>query len=130
MSSRDETGRLKRVKIWIPSLSLLPAAVFLARSNWTWAAGLAAGGIIILLNLLGTERTARQFVSGQGSGRLLVGLLQFAKLGLTAAAIAALIASGAVSPIALLLGLSSLPAALVFDFFIVPVNKGVGKKEP
>ncbi len=128
MSDRDESARLRRLKIWIPGLSLPAAGAALALSSPRWAAGLAAGGVIILLNLLGTERAARRFLEADGTGKVLAGIFQVAKLGITAAVLAGLITAGIASPFALLLGISTLPVALVFDFFFVPDNKGVEKR--
>ena len=67
-------------------------------------------------------------LAGGGSGRVLVRMLGLFKLGLTGAAIAAIFHWNVASPLGLILGLSALPLALLFDIFIFPVNKGAEKE--
>jgi hypothetical protein len=128
MPPRSNLARIARIRKWILILTLIPAAVALVAGHGSTAAGLAAGGIIILLNLLGTQRAVIQFLEGEGIERLAAGLLWLTKFGITAAVILGLLYSRTVGPLALLVGLGSLPASLVFDIFLFPVNKGEAKK--
>ncbi len=128
MPPRSNLARIARIRKWILILTLIPAVVALVAGYGSTAAGLAAGGIIILLNLLGTQRAVIQFLEGEGIERLAAGLLWLTKFGITAAVILGLLYSQTVSPLALLVGLGSLPASLVFDIFLFPVNKGEAKK--
>ena len=128
MNRSSEGRRLPRLKAWILAVSMAPAAVSLILRSYPYAAGFAAGGIIILLNLIGSERTVRQFLEGSALAKAMAVLIQFAKLLGTAAALGGLVYFEFVSPLALLIGLSALPAGLMFDFFIFPVNKGEEKE--
>jgi len=126
--SRSTTlARVARLRIWILILTLVPAlgALFLGRSHI--AAGLAAGGFIVFLNLLGTQHTVTQMLDGQGIQQIIAILVWFGKFGVTAAVILGLLFSRVVDPIALLIGLGSLPLSLIFDIFLFPVNKGEAK---
>ena len=82
----------------------------------------------MLINLLGTQRTVTLMIEGQGIERAVAVLVWFGKFGITAAVILGLLYSRMVGPIALLIGLGSLPVSLVFDIFLFPVNKGEAKK--
>ena len=128
MKTDDGIRRLRRVKVWILLLSLLPAGILYFRGYERYSAGLVFGGAIVLLNLLGTERVVQGFIAGGGSGRVLVSVLGLFKLGLTGAAIAVIFHWNLASPLGLILGLSCLPMALLFDIFVFPVNKGAGKE--
>jgi hypothetical protein len=86
------------------------------------------GGILVFLNLLGTQRTVTLLVEGEGIGNLVAVLVWFCKFGITAAVILGLLYTNTVGPLALLVGLGSLPLSLVFDIFLFPVNKGELKK--
>jgi hypothetical protein len=120
-------ARVARIRIWILVLTLLPAlgALFFSRSHT--AAGLAAGGFIVFLNLLGTQSAVTQMVEGQGIQSIIAIMVWFGKFGITAAVILGILYSGMVDPIALLVGLGSLPVSLIFDIFLFPVNKGEAK---
>lgn len=123
MITPDGESRLRRIKIWILCLSLIPAVTSLALSSGDYAAGFFLGGILILLNFMGTERAIRSFVAGGGTWRTLIAFLQFLKLGITGAVIALILYWNVASPIAMILGLSALPTGLMFDIFFFPVNK-------
>jgi len=128
MYRRSDLNRVSRLKIWILTLTLIPAAVLWLTDRGPAAAGLAGGGIIVFLNLLGTLRTATLLVEGEALERLVAALVWFCKFGVTAAVILALLYTHTVGPVALLVGLGSLPVSLVFDIFLFPVNKGEFKK--
>ncbi|NOY87041.1 MAG: hypothetical protein GXP52_07040 [Deltaproteobacteria bacterium] len=123
MITSDGGPRLRRIKLWILALSLIPAGVSLAFSSGEYAAGFTLGGVLILLNFIGTERAIQNFVAGDGAGRALIAFLQFFKLGITGAVIAGILYWNVASPIAMILGLSALPTGLMFDIFFFPVNK-------
>ncbi len=127
MSLPREMGRILRLRKWIPILTLLPAAGLVFLGQRSAAAGLAAGGVIVWLNLLGTQRTAQQFIEGEGLERLLAAVVWFSKFGVTAAAVLTLLHMELVAPLALLVGLGTLPVSIVFDIFLFPVNKGEAK---
>jgi len=128
MARPSSIGRVARIKRWILILTLPPAAVALAVGHGTTAAGLAAGGLTILLNLVGTQRAVSKFLEGERFERLGALLLWAGKFGITAMVIFGLLYSGRVGPLALLVGLGSLPVSLLFDIFLFPVNKGEAKK--
>jgi hypothetical protein len=128
MSPRNDFARITRIRIWILVLTLIPAFAALLLGRNLTAAGLAAGGFIIFLNLLGTQRTVAQMIEGHGIDRAVAVLVWFGKFGITAAVILGLMYSRTVAPLALLVGLGSLPVSLVFDIFLFPVNKGEAKK--
>jgi len=128
MPPRSNLDRVARIRRWILVLTLPPAAVALVAGHSLTAAGLAAGGLIVLLNLLGTQRAVTHFLEGEGIERLAALLLWVGKFGVTAAVILGLLYWAKVGPLALLVGLGSLPASLVFDIFLFPVNKGEAKK--
>jgi hypothetical protein len=128
MMIRADAARMRRLKVWIIALSLLPTLVSGALSKAHYAAGFTSGGLLVLLNFMGTERVVRNLFGDSVFGRIIAAFLQLCKLGLTAAAIAGLIHWRLVSPLALLIGLSTLPAALMFDFFLFPIDKGEEKE--
>ena len=128
MSLRSDFARITRIRIWILVLTLIPASAALLLGRKLTAASLAAGGFIVFLNLLGTQRTVTQMLEGHGIDRAVAVLVWFGKFGLTAAVILGLMYSRTVAPLALLIGLGSLPVSLVFDIFLFPVNKGEAKK--
>ncbi len=82
----------------------------------------------MMLNLLATRNTARQITMGTFPGQMVAVFIQFGKLGLTGLVIYFLLRRELADPAALLAGLLSLPAALVFDILFFPVNKGEAKK--
>ncbi len=125
MSNDSRVGRLF---IWIPLLTLVPAAGALAFTEPGVPVGLGSGGILMMLNLLATRNTARQVTMGTFPGQMVAVFIQFGKLGLTGLAIYFLLRRELAAPAALLAGLLSLPAALVFDILFFPVNKGGAKK--
>ncbi len=128
MHPPSEAARINRLRWWILILTLIPAAVAMFMGHLTVGGGLAAGGIIMMLNLLGTQRSAAHLLEGQGIERLVAVIVWFSKFGITAAIILALLYLHMVDPLALLIGLGALPASLVFDIFLFPVNKGGAKK--
>ena len=127
MIPRSDFTRIARLRIWILILTLPPASVALLLGRNHTAAGLAAGGFIVFLNLLGTQHTVTQMLQGHGLQSAIAITVWFGKFGLTAAVILGLLYSGKVGPIWLLTGLASLPVSLVFDIFLFPVNKGEAK---
>jgi hypothetical protein len=127
MSPQSDISRISRIRIWILALTLIPAFAALLLGRGLTAAGLAAGGFIVFLNLLGTQWTVTQITEGYGLERVVAVMVWFGKFGLTAAVILGLLYSGTADPIALLVGLVSLPVSLVFDIFLFPVNKGEAK---
>jgi len=129
MTVRAEAARVRRLKIWIICLSLISAGTALAFGSTRSAAGLITGGLLILFNLIGTEQVVSRFATGNTVTRLAATLVQVSKFGLTALVIAVLLMKSYVSSLGLLLGLTALPAALVFDIFLFPVNKGEIEKE-
>jgi hypothetical protein len=124
----SHNGRIARLFIWIPLLTLGPAAGALVFNNPGVSIGLASGGILMILNLLATRNTARQITMGHFPGQMVAVCIQCGKLGLTGLAIYFLLGWELVSAAALLAGLLSLPAALLFDILIFPVNKEGAKK--
>jgi hypothetical protein len=109
-------------------LTLVPACALLVTGHRLSAAGLASGGLIVFVNLLGTQRTVAKMVDGDAIERTVAILVWFGKFGITAAVILGLLHSHMVGSFALLIGLGSLPVSLVFDIFLFPVNKGEAKK--
>jgi hypothetical protein len=122
LTDTGDQVRVRRLKYWIAGLTLVPCAVLTGTGLVKAAAGYAIGGSIVFLNLLGTERSILAFVSGSGSGRILGLVLYILKLALTAAVIAAGLLTGIVPPVALMLGITTLFVALVFDILIFPRN--------
>ena len=125
---RSDFARIARIRIWIGLLTLVPAGTALLLGKGSAAAGLTVGGVIVLLNLIGTQRTVTQLIEGEGIERFAAVLIWFGKFGITAAAIIVLLISNTVNALALLVGLGALPVSLVFDIFLFPVNKGEAKK--
>jgi hypothetical protein len=125
---RSDLARITRLKIWIPVLSLIPALAALLLGRGLMATGLAAGGSIVFLNLMGTQFSVSHLLEGQGIERIAAVILWISKFGITAAFILVLLYFRLVDPLALLIGLGALPASLVFDIFLFPVNKGEAKK--
>jgi len=128
MPLRSDTARIARLRIWILVLTLMPACLSLFLGYRMSAAGLAAGGLIVFLNLLGTQHTVTLMIEGNGIERLVAILVWFGKFGITAAVILGLLYTRSVGSLGLLIGLGSLPVSLVFDIFLFPVNKGEAKK--
>jgi hypothetical protein len=128
MTLPNEAVRISRLKRWILIMTLIPAAAAGFMGHGKVAGGLAAGGLIMVLNLLGTQYTTSRLLEGQGIERIVAVIVWFGKFGITAAVILGLLYLGTVDPIALLVGLGSLPVSLVFDIFLFPVNKGEAKK--
>lgn len=124
----NEAARINRLRWWILILTLIPAAAAMFMGHITTASGLAAGGLIMMLNLLGTQHSVAHLLEGQGIERLVAVIVWFSKFGITAALILALLYFRIVDPLALLIGLGAFPASLVFDIFLFPVNKGKVKK--
>jgi hypothetical protein len=120
--------RVRRLKYWIAGLTLVPCIVLVGTGLGKAAAGYAIGGSVVFLNLLGTERTVLSFVDGGGGGRFLGLALYLVKLVFIAAVIAAALITGIVSPLALMLGITTLLMALVFDILIFPRNKRDAEK--
>ena len=128
MPPGSDTARIVRLRIWILLLTLVPAGIYLAAGRTQTAAGLASGGLIMLLNLLGTQQTVTRMIEGDAIERAVAILVWFGKFGITAAVILGLLYSRIAGPVALLIGLGALPVSLVFDIFLFPVNKGEAKK--
>ncbi|GBE16089.1 MAG TPA: hypothetical protein ENH32_08645, partial [Proteobacteria bacterium] len=128
MIALDGGSRLRRIKLWILALSLIPGGVSLVLASGDYAAGFALGGAIVLLNFIGTEQIIKSFAAGGGAGSALIAVLQFFKLGVTGAIIAGILYWDVVSPVSIILGLSALPAGLMFDFFLFPTNKRDGRE--
>ncbi len=127
MPPRSEPDRIARIRYWILILTLPAAAVAAATGYRGIAAGLASGGVLILVNLLGTQRAVRGLLEGDGIERAAAVIMWSGKLGVTALILFALLIQHWVNPLALLAGLGSLPVSLVFDIFLFPVNKGEAK---
>jgi len=128
MTLPNEAVRISRLKKWILILTLIPASVAGFMGHGKIAGGLAAGGLIMALNLLGTQYSTSRLLEGQGVERIVAVIVWFSKFGITAATILALLYLHLVDPLALLIGLGTFPASLVFDIFLFPVNKGEAKK--
>jgi hypothetical protein len=120
---------VKRLECWIAGLTFFPGVVLFAAGYSRSATGYIAGGVIVLLNLLGTERSVRSFVEGRGKGRAFVFALYLLKLALTAALLAVILMTETVPPLAVLLGITTLLVALLFDFLFFPRNIG-DREEP
>lgn len=123
MSTDPGKVRLRRIKIGIVIISISSAAAFLA-FDWTgYTTGILVGGGLILINLLGTERAVGSFLTGGGLGKAASSLIYLGKLGATVAIIAMVLATKIVSTIGLIIGLMTLPVALVVDFLIFPEGR-------
>jgi hypothetical protein len=77
---------------------------------------------------MGTQFSVSHLLEGQGIERIAAVILWISKFGITAAFILVLLYFRLVDPLALLIGPGALPASLVFDIFLFPVNKGEAKK--
>jgi hypothetical protein len=119
LTGDGDREKVRRLKYWIAGLTIVPSAALIGTGLYKPAAGYAVGGAIVLLNLLGTERAVLAF---RARGRGLWLALYLVKLTLTAAVIAAVLITGIVSPIALMLGITTLLLALVFDFLFFTRN--------
>lgn len=128
MTGTGDRARVRRLKYWIAGLTFLPGGALFAAGYFRAASGYIIGGVIVLLNLLGTERSVLSFVEGRGKGRIFVFALYMIKLALTAVLIAAVLKTEVVSPLAMLLGITTLLAALLFDFLFFPRNIGEGEE--
>ncbi|MGD8353499.1 MAG: ATP synthase subunit I [Pseudomonadota bacterium] len=128
MTPRSDFARIARLRIWVLILTLIPACVFVFFGRWLITAGLVSGGVIVFLNLLGTQRTVSWLIEGEGIERLAAVLAWLGKFGITASVILGLMHFKLADPVALLVGLGTLPLSLVFDIFLFPVNKGEAKK--
>lgn len=126
MKSHPDGERLKRLKIWIPVLTIGAALLFLALGRQPYTTGILAGGFLIILNLLGTERVVNSFFIEGVLGRVVYGLIYLVKLALTAGIIAGFMIWNIGSSLGLIIGLLVLPVALVADFLVFP---GGGDKE-
>lgn len=120
MTEAGDRERIRRLKFWITGLTLVPSVALAGAGFTRAAAGYFVGGSVVLLNLLGTERSVLAIAGG--GGRFLWVILYLVKLTLTAAVIAAVLIAGVVSPIALMLGIATLLMALVFDFLFFTRN--------
>ncbi len=118
-----DTSRLRRLKLWIVCLTLVPALIIFAAGRNYFALGYFTGGMLILLNLFGIETSVKVFMGAEGSGRILAVIIYTGKLALAAAVVGVVLIKKLASPVALMLGLSILLAALIFDFFIFPMDK-------
>lgn len=122
MSQGNDLSRIKRLKGWIAGLTLLPSAAFLIAGYPRVSLGYFIGGLVVFLNFLGTEQVVVGLVRKKSRGKAFVLLLFMAKLALTAGVIGGALTLDLVSPIALVLGISTFLAALVFDFLFFSRN--------
>jgi hypothetical protein len=122
VSDIGDRARVRRLKYWIAGLTLVPCVVLAGAGFARASAGYVLGGSLVFLNLMGTEKAVLAFVDGSGGGRFLGLALYLVKLALTAAVIAAVLLTEVVSPFALMLGVTTLLMALVFDILIFPRN--------
>ena len=122
MNPGIDLARIRHIKNWIVVLTLLPAAVLLAVGFRKVSAGYFVGGLVVYLNFLGTERAVKAFVERRSKGRFLALLLFVSKLALTMVIIGAVIFLDIVSPVGLVLGISTLLLALMFDFLFFNRN--------
>lgn len=129
MNANPRAAKLRRLKFWMVVLTLAPGAAAAAAGNPPFAIGHLTGGAIIFLNLLGTELTVRSFTGGTRFRSVLAVIAYGGKLAVSAVIAGAVLVFRLASPIGLMTGISTLLAALMFDFFLFPDNKGVGKKE-
>jgi len=124
-----DLARISRIKYWITALTLLPGAALLLAGLGKMSLGYLSGGLVVFLNLWGTERVVMAFVGEKKRGRFFVLVIFMGKLALTAAVIGAVLILDIGSPIGLVLGISTLLMALMFDFFLFGRNIG-SEKEP
>ncbi len=124
MRSSSDKGRLRRIKIWILLITVSLALSFLIFQKTPYAYGVVAGGFLVIMNLLGTERVIGAFFTGGVLGKAAYGIGYLGKLALTAAIIAAVLMKNLASPLGLVFGLLILPVALVTDFLVFPGGPG------
>lgn len=122
MTQGNDLSRIKRLKGWIAGLTLFPTAVLLIAGYPRVSLGYCIGGLVVFLNFLGTEQVVTVLVGKKSRGRAFVLLLFMFKLALTAGVIGGALTLDLVSPIALVLGISTFLAALVFDFLFFSRN--------
>lgn len=127
MPQRNEAVRINRLRWWIATLTLVPGALAALLGRLDIGSGLAAGGLIMVLNLLGTQFSISRLLAGEALERIAAVIVWVGKFGMTAAFIMFLLYFHLVDPLALLIGLGALPASIVFDIFLFPVNKGEAK---
>jgi hypothetical protein len=128
MPLSSEAARIRRLRWWILILTFILALAATFMGNVNVVSGFAAGGLIILLNLMGTQYSVSHLLESQGIERFAAVIIWISKFGITAALILGLLFLHLVDPLALLVGLGFLPVSLVFDIFLFPVNKGEAKK--
>jgi hypothetical protein len=128
MPLSSEAARIRRLRWWILILTFILALAATFMGNVNVVSGFAAGGLIILLNLMGTQYSVSHLLESQGIERIAAVIIWISKFGITAALILGLLFLHLVDPLALLVGLGFLPVSLVFDIFLFPVNKGEAKK--
>jgi hypothetical protein len=128
MPLSSEAARIRRLRWWILILTFILALAATFMGNVNMVSGFAAGGLIILLNLMGTQYSVSHLLESQGIERIAAVIIWISKFGITAALILGLLFLHLVDPLALLVGLGFLPVSLVFDIFLFPVNKGEAKK--
>ncbi len=121
--------RISRIKYWIAALTLLPCAVLFLAGLGKLAMGHFAGGLVVFLNLWGTEYVVLAFIGKKKRGRFFVLVLFLGKLALTAGIIGTILILEIGSPLGLVLGISTLLIALMFDFFFFGRNIE-GEEEP
>jgi len=120
----SDKGRLRRIKIWILLIMLSLALSFLIFQKTSYAFGVLAGGFLIIMNLLGTERFVGSFFSGGVLGKAAYAIGYLGKLALTVAIIAVVLKKNLASPLGLVIGLLILPVALAIDFLVFPGDRG------
>ena len=120
MRSSSDKGRLHRIKIWILIITVSLALSFLIFQKASYAFGVVAGGFLVIMNLLGTERVIGSFFTGGVLGKAAYAFGYLGKLAITAAIIAAVLLKDLASPLGLVFGLLILPVALVIDFLVFP----------
>jgi len=123
LNSHPDGGRLRRLKFWVVVLTLGAALFFLILGKPPYTKGVMAGGFLIILNLLGTEKVVGSFFTGGVLARAVYGLIYLTKLALTAGIIAGFMHWKIGSYLGLVIGLLVLPAGLIADFLIFPGNK-------
>lgn len=122
MTQGNDLSRIKRLKTWIAGLTFFPTAAFLVAGYPRVSFGYFIGGLIVFLNFLGTEKVVMALVGKKSRGRAFVLLLFMFKLALTAGVIGGALTLDLVSPVALVLGISTFLAALMFDFLFFSRN--------
>lgn len=122
MTQGSDLSRIKRLKGWIAGLTLFPSAALLIAGWPRVSLGYFIGGLVVFLNFLGTEQVVMALVGKKSRGRAFVLLLFMSKLAITAGMIGGALTMDLVSPVALVLGVSTLLVALVFDFLFFRRN--------